>query len=104
PAECFGPVLVESAVAARPAIAPGAAPSFGCRLHPLHALLHSFHAELPTLSTAMCPACHSSTPYQVSENHKAERPPQDKADDHQADPRRLANIVQMRCDGHDSLM
>src|SRR6202007_1265273 len=44
PAYCFGPVLVKGAVAARATVAPAAAPSLGCRLHPLHALLHSFHA------------------------------------------------------------
>ena len=66
-------VFVERAVAARVPIA-APAPSLGCTLHPFHALLHSLHASLPAVTAAMCPTCHSSTPYEIPEKHQTERP------------------------------
>src|SRR5271166_1801433 len=96
-----GTVAARAAVAARTAVAaPG--PLLGSSVHPFHPLLHPFHATLPAISAAMCPACHSPTPNQISKNHEAERPEQDKAHDRQPDPGRLADVVQMRCEVHDS--
>src|SRR6266849_7349893 len=95
-------IFVKGPVAARTAKA-AAAPAFGGALHPFHPLLHPFHATLPAVSAAMCPACHSSTPYQIAENHEAERPEHDEAHHHQPDPGWLADVVQMRREVHDSL-
>src|SRR5271166_6215592 len=93
-------VLVKRTVAARTAIAaPG--PLLGSRLHPFHALLHPLHATLPAVSAAMCPACHSPTPYQITQNYEAERPEHDETHDRQPDPGRLADVVQMRREVHD---
>src|SRR5439155_12198199 len=109
PAQRFGAILVEGAVAARgltvgpaPAGAPGT-PVARCRLHALHALLHAVHAPLPAF-LSMHPASHATTSYQISENDKANRPPQQKAHDHQRDPSRLAYIVQACRDSHSRLL
>jgi len=74
-AQSFGAVFVKRAVAARRPIA-ASAPTLGSRLHPLEAPLHPLDPPLPTIRTGMCPARHSSTPYQESKKQKAERPKQ----------------------------
>src|SRR5712675_2182524 len=54
-AQGVGAIFVKGAVAAgRPIIA--AAPSLRGPLHPLHAVMHSFHATLPTIRAAVSPA------------------------------------------------
>jgi len=74
-AQSFGAVFVKRSVAARGAIAASTPALRGC-LHPLDAALHALDPTLPTIRAPMSPACHSSTPYQKSEKHKAERPKQ----------------------------
>src|SRR4029077_15703604 len=66
-------------------------------------MLHSFHAALPAVAAAVCPASHPSTPYEISEKHETERPEQDETDDRQPDPGRLADVVQTRREVHCSL-
>jgi hypothetical protein len=45
-------------------------------------------------------ASHSSTPENESEGHKAERPPKDEAENHQCDPSRLSEFVELIYDHH----
>src|SRR5215469_8900279 len=67
-AQGLGAVFVKCSIAARRPIA-ASAPTLANRLHPLE-------PPLPTIRTGMCPARHSSTPYQESKKQKAERPKQ----------------------------
>src|SRR5882724_8089367 len=99
PTEGFVAVLVKGTVAARTLVAASAPPLGGC-LHAPHPLLHSVQAPLPAIAAAVCPACHSSTPYEIPEKHETERPEQDEADDRQPDPCRLADVVQTRREIH----
>src|SRR5439155_20217671 len=85
-------IFVKSPVAARIAIA-APAPALGGALHPLHPLLHPFHAPPPAVSAAVCPACHSPTPYQLAANHDAKRPEHDETHYHQPNPGRFADVV-----------
>jgi hypothetical protein len=90
-AQRLGAVLVERAVAARPVR----------RLPPGAGVPHTFGALLP--SGVTFPACHSSAPYDVGQEDKTHRPPDDEAQDHQHDPGRLSELVEFRCDGHPRL-
>jgi len=74
-AQGLGAVFIKCSIAARRPIA-ASAPTLGSRLHPLEAPLHPLDPPLPTIRTGMCPARHSSTPYQESKKQKAERPKQ----------------------------
>src|SRR3984893_17676901 len=102
PPERFVAVLIKGTVAARTLVAASAPPLGGC-LHAPHPLVHSVDAPLPAIAAAVCPACHSSTPYEIPEKHETERPEQDEADDRQPDPCRLADVVQTRREIHCSL-
>src|SRR5205085_239660 len=101
-------VFVKSGVTAR-ALAAWAAPARSPRrspgtpaarrlLHPLHSFLHP---PLPAIMPAVCPASHDATaPYQKSQGDEADRPPHDKARNHQSDPGRLADVVRACRDRH----
>ena len=49
---------------------------------------------VPLAVAAMSRAKHSSTPFQVDEKGKADRPKQDEAHDHQGDPGGPGDVVQ----------
>jgi hypothetical protein len=79
PAQGLGAILVKGAVAARGSVAvPGASPPWcrPCRLQPVGPALHAFHAALPTVPAAFCPACHSAASDQKPEQHQSEGPQQ----------------------------
>src|SRR3546814_3058775 len=77
PLQGRGPVLVEGAVAGRPV-----------------------GLGLPPLPAATLPASHASTPDQIGQNGETERPEHDESEHHQADPCRLADVVEPFHDAH----
>src|SRR5262249_46861078 len=48
----------------------------------------------------MVPATHSSTPYHEGEDSDAQRPPPDKAENHQRDPGRFSELIDPCCNRH----
>src|SRR6516162_8379212 len=67
---------------------------------PVDTTAHAVHLALPPAHAVMVPATHSSTPYHESEDGEAQRPPPDKAENHQRDPGRLSELIDPCCDRH----
>src|SRR5215471_4991680 len=67
---------------------------------PVDTTAHTVHLALPPAHAVMVPATHSSTPYHESENGEAQRPPPDKAENHQRDPGWLSELIDPCCDRH----
>src|SRR6185312_6281834 len=86
PAQGFHAVLVEGAVAAGGLAETKAAKAaaFHAVTHPVHLVLHPLHLVLPAVSVA--PATHFSAPECEKEKGKADRPPDDEAEDGHGDP------------------
>src|SRR5580700_9694184 len=81
-------ILVEGAVAAGRAVpAPGA-------LESVLALV------VPAAHLAMRPTGHASSPYEISEDQQADRPIGHEAQDHEGDPDRLGDLLQLGGDIH----
>ena len=63
--------------------------------------MHVIHARLlPAAEAAVLPRSHSSAPYKIGQDRKPGRPIGHETEDHQADPGRLAQIIQFGCDAH----
>src|SRR5262249_39501956 len=58
------------------------------------------HLVLPPTRAVMVPATHSSTPYHEGEDGDAQRPPPDKAENHQRDPGWFSELIDPCCNGH----
>src|SRR5205807_560068 len=83
PPQGFHAVLVEGAVAARGRTERKAA-ALHAIAHPLHLVLHPLHLVRETI--AVTPASHFSAPECEKEKGKADRPPDDEAQDGYGDP------------------
>src|SRR4051794_28719791 len=100
PPQGFRAVIVEGAVAAgarAPRIAAHPAP------HPVHLFLQALHFVLPTVARAVMSASHASAPNDEGQQCQAEGPPDHEAEDHQGDPGRLSQLVELCGDRHLSL-
>src|SRR5215471_10453529 len=67
---------------------------------PIDTTAHTVHLVLPPARAVMVPATHSSTPYHEGEDGQAQRPPPDKAKNHQRDPGWLSELIDPCCDRH----
>src|SRR6185295_826057 len=103
PTQRLAAVFIKGAVAARGG-APPAEPTAvarGALAHTVHSVLHPRHLVLPAVVAGVVPTSHASAPYQEGQDGEAERPKHDETQDHQGDPRRLAQFVQFFRDQHD---
>src|SRR5579862_1648419 len=85
-------VIVERAIAAGGRL-PWPPPPLSMPLHAVHPPLHAVHVPLPARLPVLYPASHATTPDQIAEDDKAQRPEHNEADDHQRDPGGLADVV-----------
>jgi hypothetical protein len=93
PSQRFHAVFVKRAIAAG-----GRTESAERKTAPLHAIAHPFHFVRPTI--VIVPATHFSAPKGEKEKGKADRPPEDEAQDGQGDPTRVpGRIKHMRAAG-----
>src|SRR5262245_7897309 len=91
PAQGFLTIFVERPV-----------PTRACRLPPGPGLTHLVGLSGPA-SHATFPATHSSAPNDEGQGGKADRPPDAEAEDHQRDPGRFSQLIELRNDRHRGL-
>src|SRR6516164_8084307 len=89
-AQRIGAIFVESAIAARGRTSPP----------PVDTTAHAVHLVLPRARSVMVPATNSSTPYHEGEDGDAQRPPPDKAENHQRDPGWFSELIDPCCNRH----
>jgi len=85
-----GAIFVESAIAARAR----------SRSPPVNATEHAIHRVLPSAHAVVVRATHSSTPNHEGEDGEAQRPPPDKAQNHQHDPGWFSELIEFCYDRH----
>src|SRR5262249_31199032 len=93
PAKRLLAIFVEGAVAAREAAPGAAAPA-------AHGLAHAVPAFLVPAAVAVLPTSHASTPYNICQDAQADRPVGHEAEDHEHDPCRLTQVIELCGDAH----
>src|SRR3954447_3625856 len=88
------PIFVEGAVAAGRRLAPAPRSVPGTSAYPLELVLHPGHLVFPAFD-AVSTAAHSSTPNNKGQEREAHRPPDYEAEDHQTNPGRKSQFVEL---------